>query len=388
MREKDFRALLLDVYQTVSDPQMWPDVLDRITESVSGRGAIVFEWDLSGSERVLHAPLMTSGYERDLFDSYLARNYKWEAADQDIYERQLLSSDHVELIAEDILYDEESDYLARPHVLELREYGVRYRTGSLLDKDNPYRSRFSLQLSERRGPLSDEDQAFVVDLLPHVAKALDISRPVHGFGFERAALMAVIDRLEVGVCVLDHLGRIVLKNTEFERQRQAYKAFSMDRSGRLTLGDDASRKKFKDLLSGPQKHGLFGARPRKEAVMIETDEVSGALCVEMVPLHRSEFFGSDPLNGAFLISRDTTRPIRVDLDLIRDANGLTKAETEIVALLCDGLTNREIAERRSTSRSTVDYQVHQILGRCRVANRTQLVRQMCSFSLPGPAFAT
>ena len=349
MENSVYRELVLDIYQSVPEPSHWPVVLDRICNQFLARGCIIFEWQLFGRDRQLVTPWFTSGYEPDILQDYLRRNRIWEEKDQDIYERQLLSIDGIEVISEEVLYADETDYLTRPHVKELRDYGIRHRTGSLLDKDNPFRSRFSLQLSEGRGMLTPKQRSDLADLLPHVAKAMDVGRPIASPGFEKRALLSILDQLEVGICLLDPSGRVALTNTEFDRQRENYGAFQTTRNGSLRLHPRADQGRFSQLTYDALNHGQCGARPRKEAIAIPDEDGAGVLCVEIVPFHRSEEIGSQPFDGAILFSRDTTRPVAIDVDLVRQVfSNLTGAELAVIDLICQGLTNSEIAERRHT----------------------------------------
>lgn len=382
MDDSDFSSVVLDIYETVSEPSTWPKVLDRISERLNARGCIVFEWDLSGERRMLHAPIITSGYDRKLMDDYIRRNHELEAVDQDIFEKRLLEFDEIEVIDEAVVYETDPNYFKKAHVQELLDLNIRYRTGALLDRDNPYRSRFSLQLSQERGQLDEADLGVLLKLLPHVAKALDISRPIGGFDFERAALTSIVDSLDVGVCIVDGNGCVVKTNPEFVRQCEDYNAFKIDRHDRLTLHEHGDHRRFLGLMESTRNHGRFGARPRKEAVLIETDDRAGALCIEIVPVDRPGDFGKGRGRGAFIVSRDTTRPISVEVDLVQRIRDLTNAETEVVELVCDGLTNTEIAERRNRAVATVNAQLKTILSKCQVRNRTQLVRYMCNYSLP------
>ncbi len=54
------------------------------------------------------------------------------------------------------------------------------------------------------------------------------------------------------------------------------------------------------------------------------------------------------------------------------ASSLTKREQEVLRLVCDGLTNAEIANVLGTAASTVKTQISSILGKMDVANRTEL----------------
>ena len=51
---------------------------------------------------------------------------------------------------------------------------------------------------------------------------------------------------------------------------------------------------------------------------------------------------------------------------------LTPRQTEVAALVADGLTDREIAERLSVSITTVYAHVHEIMARGGLRNRVQV----------------
>jgi len=53
--------------------------------------------------------------------------------------------------------------------------------------------------------------------------------------------------------------------------------------------------------------------------------------------------------------------------------GLTRREQEVLALLVEGRSNVEIAERLVISRHAVRYYVSEILGKLEVSNRTEAV---------------
>lgn len=381
MQNTDYRAFVLDIYQAVTHPSLWPEVLNRISETVSAKGCIVFEWQGYGASRQLTAPHFTTNYDRDAVENYLQRNRESEKKDQDTFERKSLEADGIELVTEEVLYLSEADYLARPHVREMRKFGIRYRTGALLDKDNPFRARFSLQLGEERGVLTDEDRGKLGDLLPHVAKAMDLGRSFASKEFEQQGLLKIIDRLNVGICLLNPQGGVTLRNAEFDRQCQEFGAFAIDRAGYLRLHAQVDHSQYSRLLGDALNHGRHGARPRKEAVIVTSQERAAALCIEVVPLDKSEDIGSSRINGTLLISLDTTRPIDIDMHLVGKVyNDLTKAELAVIDLICQGLTNSEIAYRRDRSVETINTQVKAILGKSRASNRTQLVRLLSNFS--------
>jgi DNA-binding CsgD family transcriptional regulator len=62
--------------------------------------------------------------------------------------------------------------------------------------------------------------------------------------------------------------------------------------------------------------------------------------------------------------------------------GLTRREAEVVALLCDGLTNTQIAASLRTSLSTVKCHLTHAFEKAGVPNRTGMVRSVLECTLP------
>ncbi|NPD48064.1 response regulator transcription factor [Lentimicrobium sp. S6] len=61
-------------------------------------------------------------------------------------------------------------------------------------------------------------------------------------------------------------------------------------------------------------------------------------------------------------------------DLIKEF-GITKRESEIILLLCDGKTNKEIAEELFIAPLTARDHISNIYRKVKVKNRVQLVNQ-------------
>lgn len=376
------------------EPSLWPDILDRVVHLSGSLGAIVFEWRSDGDARRLRPAWLSSYYDPDLIIDYVDRNEGREATDQDRFERAFLSrnyldSDEVNLVCEEVLYADEAEYFRQAHVRELLSYGIAHRYGCLLNKDNPDRARFTIQRTAKAGRFGDGELRALTPLLDHCAKAMEMARQIESAKVERQALLAGLNAASgVGICLVDGRGRVVTCNDEFRRHRADLRAFRGGERERLAMSDPADDRKLADLMTGAMNHGRHGARPRREAVISETAERDSVVCVDVAPLPRSEEMGSSRLDGALIVSRDTTRPVAIDLALAARTFALTAAEAEVMAMICDGLTSAEIAERRGVSAHTVNVQVKEILrkadARCRpeINSRTKLVRLLSNFAAP------
>mgnify|MGYP006240950667 FL=1 len=377
-----YKDLVLETYNAVVAPSLWPGVLDQIVEACGARGCIVYEWHVQETERRLRTTVITSDYDPALLDTYMRIFHDWEVKDQDMFECQSLEKDIVELVSELDCYPDQREYLSRPHVRRLMQFDVRHRYASLLDKDNPWRARFSLQRSEAQGHFTAEQRATMRLLLPHVAKSMNLGSQFNDQREEQSAVLNLIEKLSVGVCLLDSMGRIIVKNSLFDQQQDMFRAFRIDPAGRLSMLNAGSNRQFRGLLNDLVAHGRFGARPRKEAMFASSPDQDGQLCIEVVPLDRSDEIGSRPFNGALVVTRDLREPISINLELAKWTFELTTAETDVIDMVCLGLTNSEIAQRRDRSVDTINSQVKTILNKTRSHSRTQLVRTLCNFSSP------
>lgn len=372
----DHRTFILNIYDAVADPSRWQSVLDRFAERVNAKGCVVFEWDGHGADRKLIAPYYSSYFDPAALTTYLDRCFEHEAEDQNTFEAHSLHADAVDLIDDRVIEPDLAALKRRRNVEILQKFGILHRAAGLLNKDNRDRARFSVQFDVGRGPPTDKERTTMGLLLPHIAKAMDLGRPADQLALRHQSLLAAMDRLTVGVCILDAGGRMVLCNEEFRRQMDAYATLRTTPDGRLRFARSADQARFDDLRSNALKHGQFGARPRKEAIATETESF---LCIEVAPLDHSDEMGTDRFGGAILFSTDTSLPIHCNTEPMQHVFGLTQTELSIMDSIAEGLTNARIAEMRGRSIDTVNAQVKSILSKTNCQTRTQIVRLMMSF---------
>ena len=374
------RELVFDIYDTVAEPDGWADILDRMTEDLGGFGCIVFEWEGGRRAQKLIAPHFSGRYHAEMLSTYLEKCFSLEAEDQDIFEAHSLNDDLIDLVDDSVIAPSIAALRQRRNVEILEMCCIRHRAAGLLDKTNTAQARFSVQLGTDRGPLSAADHAYLRDVLPHVAKALDLGRPARQLAVQHKSLITAMDRLTIGICILK--GRCIVANEEFRRQLASYRIFCLGAAGQFDLREPDWQARFAALQADALAHGRFGARPRKEAIPTGSDSF---LCIELAPLKSLTEIGTTPLDGFILYSIETSRPLHCHAEPIQEAYHLTATEMSVIREIAKGGTNAQIAQQRARSVETVNHQVKSILSKTGCANRTQLVRLMMSF---GAGFLT
>jgi DNA-binding CsgD family transcriptional regulator len=374
------QQIILDIYDTVADDSLWPGVLDRLADEFGVLGCIIFDVHGEGANRTLHCPYFGANYDPRLVAYYLETFHDQEMGIQDQFERRLSGRDEVEIYTDEFLEGTEAVKRAKPSIEWLASQGLHHRAAGLLDKDNPNRSRFSLQMGAKGGPLDEARIAKISPILPHIAKALELGRPARDLAAAHSGLVSAMDRLRIGMCILDEAGRVVVSNEEFKRQCDTYRELRVDPRGRLAIDGDDNRRRFEALIADALNHGKFGARPRKEAIVTTRDEAVGALCIEVAPLENARQIGAAPIRGAIVYSLDARHPPTINTAVVSRVFDLTPTETELVELIAQGLSNPEMAERRDRALATVNNQVKSVLSKTYCANRTQLVRLLAGYA--------
>lgn len=370
--------LILKIYDTVADQSSWPAVLDELARMVSARGCMMFDWEYSELGRELKSPHYSASYDNYRITQYLTYFREFETQDQDVFERCSLKSDRIDLIEDDVLATTDAELFERPNVQQLLKFGIKHRAAGLLDKDNTSRSRFSIQLGAERGRLTNEEKTILSKILPHISKSLELGRPAAQLAARRHNMLAMLDQLTIGVAFLDSDHRVIEVNEELKRQIDELEIISISHYGYLTLKDNQKQRLLIDLLTDASQHGKFGARPRKEA--IETSH-NGYLCIEAVPVEKLSELGTKQFNGHIVFSTDTNRPISVQQTLIKHVFKLTEIEASLVDMVCQGLTNVQMAEIRGRSVDTVNNQIKSVFYKTNCQSRTELVRLAMNFGV-------
>ncbi|MEM1160976.1 MAG: helix-turn-helix transcriptional regulator, partial [Pseudomonadota bacterium] len=236
-----------------------------------------------------------------------------------------------------------------------------------------------LEVTDLPTDMSADRQSALDTLLPHIAKAVEIGHPRSDPGLVQIGLLTAMERLRIGLAVLDRHGGVVAANEEFRRQSEAIGAMRIDPSGRLHLRAEAHRAALSEALGQTADAHSVPQALSQDALIAYGKEEDTVLCIKIAPLIRSDGFGKTGVDGVLVYSVDSSKPLSFDAAAISQAFGLTGTEELLATLLADGMTNAQIAERRNRSVATINVQVKSLLAKTNSANRTQLVRLMTNF---------
>jgi DNA-binding CsgD family transcriptional regulator len=210
--------------------------------------------------------------------------------------------------------------------------------------------------SKSQGSAGAEEKRRVQALLPHLESALRLQQTLEGQGAVLAAQS--FEALSMAAFLCNAWGRVVGMTPAAERLVKSGGPLRLT-SGQLTALDAAANVGLQAALRAACGDRAPNALQMRETSLALTDANGSTRRVDVAPL---------PLEGApmrlgavAVVAISDTLPLIRTVELLRRTFGLTRAESEVAIDVAEGLSAREIGERRGVSASTVRVQIQAVL---------------------------
>lgn len=219
-----------------------------------------------------------------------------------------------------------------------------------------------------------DDMALLECLAPHLRQAYSIHVELGGESRRRTALSEVMDRLPFGVVLVDRSGRVLATSRSADRILLKENGLSITKGGFARATDPAADEALQRLLElagnatsnsdGEGKnYSLPIPRPAGRADL--SAMVTGLLSIG------EEAHADEPTTALFVSDPDADR-LRSHEGL-STLYGLTKAECELTALLCEGVSLPDVARIRGVKLSTARSQLKQVFLKTGCSRQSDLV---------------
>ena len=373
MLRRRLYSALGPIYDAATDLGRWLGALDALTEAVGGHATALLVIE---KEDVPYQPsAMSSRYRNWILHGegqyYLDYLKHYEAFDFETVRRIPVGE-----LLHDINMGTEREVIdQRPDYVFLREtVGVRRRIGVRLHENKAWFDMVAIGFHKRHVLAPASAFKLIPPLVPHLAKTVELWRAFSILRSRYQAVLAVLDRVQVGLAIALPSGELIVRNAEAECILGLGDGLALTPNNRLIGRDpDLAPKIAAAILAASQT-------ARGEADCPETQMASarpsGAhpFLIEVAPLADSAGELGHELPGAVITLIDPA--VAPDLDLKRFSRlyALTRAEAEVCALMVQGLTGPTIAEMRNTSPETAKSQMSAVLAKTGTRRRADLIR--------------
>lgn len=375
-------TLINAIYDAAMHPHLWPKVLEGIREFCGADQCTVFYYDEIDRQRNYAAAARLSVQTLDL---YLA---EFIAPQAEQINNQLRCLPEGEVVTDkDISRLSGKSYaqIVGAKYMQCLWPKLHFQAGTVLFRSVSGCAGLGLQNFENSPSLNADNIERLQRLTPHLIQAIYIRQRINLLEKANHAFEAVLKHLRLGVVLLDELEQVTFINPE------AIHALSKCTDIRYHL-----HSRFQVTLQHPDPCPPFLSR--KKHSKNEKRKIANAdPCIKIdYPqghLKLSFFILGDIHKGAhstftehgfpaytrhLILVQDSERHCDLPINYLKQAYGITPAESDLIAHLMNGSTLIEAAEKRAVTHETARWQMKNIMQKTQVHSQTQLSQLMLS----------
>lgn len=373
--EKSLDLLLDRIYEAATEQELWRSVLTEIADRTGSQGAVLFGQSFQAARVYFDYNGRLSEECNSVYRQRHMQN-PWSAAMESQPVGRLVLSEEVVPLASlqpTLFFDE-----------VLRPQDVAHNAMIALSAKADFKAAFNLCRSARQGPLGNDGRRFLQQLVPHLCRSIRLGFRIDAYRGLQRAEYHVLDRLSVGVILLDRRARIVYANAA-ARTLDKDEGPLLLRSATVAALAPPYAQRLDELI----RLALRGVPAGSMSVPRPDD---GALLTILVSSVRGRDVGrfadlSLPDAAVLLFIVDPANRAGVPVAWIVDAYGLTPAEARVAIAASSGLTIPETARQLGVSQNTIKTHLRKVFGKTGTNRQAELARLMASiglFSAHGP----
>jgi DNA-binding CsgD family transcriptional regulator/PAS domain-containing protein len=373
MRDETLLRIIGEIYDAGGDPRKWAGVLTSISDALGGVGASLLVHDLRSSSGGIAASVRVDPEALRLYGEHYVRLDPWlQRAHRTGRIRPGLTLTGDELIR----YDE---FLTTPYCQEFAaRFGITRFLGGAILVEGPISSSLSL-LRDRE--FSEEEVELVRELMPHLARALQWHHRVGEFDTARAAAAEALERLPLGIIVIDERGKPLLVNAAARSIIDQRDGIGLASDG-LACEHHEETLRLRRLIARSLTRRHSDQRSAGGAVCVSRPSQKRAYYLLVTPLSRNtgQQLGSPQATAAIFLS-DPENAGMADTAVLQQLHGLTPTEARIAASLAAGLSMKDVADAQEMTLNTARWHAKHVFAKTDTAGQSELVRLV----LTGPA---
>jgi DNA-binding CsgD family transcriptional regulator/PAS domain-containing protein len=259
-------------------------------------------------------------------------------------------------------------------------YGiVRFLGGAVLVEGSV---SSSLSLTRRDPDFSERELEFVRELMPHLARALQWHYRVTDLECTKQAAADALERLPIGVILLDRAGRVLLANRPARAIFELQDGLSLQEDGVIAARHDESVTLRKLITSALTVRKTANHLSGGGAMTLSRPSLNRPFELLVCPLGGSVVsIGDEGRASVAVFVSDPNQCGVTDLRVLQELYGLTPTEARVASGLAGGLTIRDIAKTNTMTTHTARWHAKNVFAKTETSGQSALVRRL----VMGPA---
>jgi DNA-binding CsgD family transcriptional regulator len=361
---------LLDlIYDAATEEELWTTALIQIADMTDSLGGFV----IGVENRARYVPfLFNARMSEESHRTYAERHIDnpWSAVMNHVLVGKLVQSEEIVSLP-DLKRTAFFDEVLRPQ-------SMGHNAMLTLARKDDFYGVFNICRSERQGPFEPDTLRLFTQLYPHLRRSLLLGFRLDGYKALQRAEYQALDRLSVGIALLDRTGRAVFVNAAASAMSASDGPLRLRNSVLATLSPPHSQRLGK-LIDAAVRGVPVGTMsiPHPRDGRLFTILVSS---VRSRDIDRFSGLGMRDV-AAMLVIHDPARPMEIPVEWIMDAYGLTVAEARVALCAASGATIPEAAYRLNVSPNTIKTHLRKVFAKTGTSRQSELARLMATIGL-------
>ena len=355
----EYELLLDQIYDAALDPKGWSSVLDSLNTILNNRGFALFFQDRTTVRFNQFMGLDGSGV--GAYANYYGARNPWVPA---------FGRNPEKIIAHELI---EQDALERTEFYNdwLKPLGLHDAIGIPIRRDAGAFFLISGLKDKKAGYYTEDKRRLVERVTPHVRRAVDIFERLSIAETLRDGLVEGMDRLDIGVLLLDEDCRLLFANRIADTVLKRSAGLTC-RAGRVRAADPNAADEFERTV---RNAAGTGSRSRGDAGgLVVVGRKNGKAITALVCPRRSEIDFGYRMSSAMLFIANPDAQATVDETLAARLYGLSGAETRLLMALLDGTRLSDYADRAGITLNTAKGYLKQIFHKTGSGRQADLLR--------------
>lgn len=366
------------IYDVVLDPTHWTDVLDRLANASGAGGTNLVFSDHGFSEIKVEA--VNSLFAQGAADQEYNENYAQSEARA---LQNALTFPHQQLFTGEDACEGIIPFEELPTAMWLKEkYGLFSRNWSRLNNHAAWFDVIAFHFPLDRGCMSKAEKEHMGVFLPHIAKAVELTRPFIILKARFQAVLTTLDHFHIGVFILSERGNVLVKNAEADRILDLSDGLSQDQGGMLRANAEKDRTVLERAVQIASSTSIGAGTDSGSSFTLDRPSGSDPFLMQVAPLNEPKGEIGFAIHGALVFVIDPENRSVISTEGMELLYGLTEAEAAICRLMIDGHATNAMADIRNVSPETIKSQIKSIMAKTGSRHRSDIIRQALTVNLP------
>jgi DNA-binding CsgD family transcriptional regulator len=366
--------LIDQVYEVAFEPSLWPRCLETLRTTFDASQAKFAYYDLANREGSVEVSAGADPHFTELFRLRYARLNPWTRhARIEIRAGQVLHGDM-------LLADEE---LVRTEFYNdfLRPQDLHYWAGPTLFRNDQVLGTLLLSRSRKAGRFTDEEQAFMRELTPHLQRGAALYRKFREIELTRSCLLESVESFETGVILLDSQAHIAGHNRTAAEVLEDRDGLILERDGSLGAIQPSTGAALARLIGHALQISLGTGRELAGALTIPRTSGRRPYSIQVVPVRSPREARIADLPYACVFVVDPEKELDLAKRKLSTIFGLTGAEATLAVHLSRGKSLAAAAAEMGVSMNTIRTHLKRIFSKTDTNRQGELVALLNTFGI-------